>query len=397
MGKEKLTELLEYFYPVNSLCTADKSILDDPSSFGSSLAINKGSGNTFRGQRFDIALIGVWGNTTIQGASPDYSAADSIRLQLYRLKQVAPSVRIADFGNLKEGKDQRDSLYALQEVCTLLFSLKINVIILGGIQQFTVGQMGAYKEYENDINLALIDSKIPLGDYGSQSIPEYFLLELIEKEASSLYNISVIGYQSYFTDMKQVETFEKNHFELYRLGMVRNHPEEIEAVLRDADLVSFDISALRSCDAPGQLSPSPNGLYAEEACTLARYAGIGDRCRSFALYGLQPGFDMRNQSSMALAQIIWYYIEGFHQRKNDFPIAKLDDYLKYSVAIDEIDFPIVFYKSEKSQRWWLEVSNMEKNEEKFTKIVVACSEADYQKACRNEIPERWWTNFKKLR
>ncbi len=396
MGKGKLTELLEYFYPLSGQFVADAAVSDDPYSFGSSLIINQGNENAFRDRRFDLALVGVWGDF-FQGTSPDYMAANSIRAQLYRLKQIAPSLRIVDFGNLKEGKSLRDSVFALQEVCALLFSMKINVLVLGGSQHFTLGQVGAYKEYENDINMALIDARIPLGNIGPLSITEHFLDDIIEKEASSLYNISVVGFQSYFVDMKQIETFEKNHFEMYRLGIVRSHPEEIEAVLRDADLVSFDISAIRFCDAPGQLLPSPNGLYAEEACTLARYAGIGDRCRSFALYGLQPGSDIRDQSAMALAQIFWYYIEGFHQRKNDYPIAKLDDYLKYSVAIDEIDFPIVFYKSEKSQRWWLEVSNMEKNEEKFTKIVVACSEDDYQKACRNEIPERWWINFKKLR
>jgi hypothetical protein len=43
-------------------------------------------------------------------------------------------------------------------------------------------------------------------------------------------------------------------------------------LLRDADLVSFDISAVKQSEAPASRFASPNGLAAEDACQLARYA-----------------------------------------------------------------------------------------------------------------------------
>lgn len=389
MGKDKLAEILQFFQPlsVSNYCEA----FSDPYSMGSALYIHRETAPLSSSQRFDLAIAGVVDD---QGS---FDSANAIRAQLYSLKLVAPHLKIADLGNLKHGQNRHEAVFALQEACAMLFEQRINVLLIGGSQLFTLGQLRSCKEFEHDINLAVIDSKI---DYGSTDLgysSTNFLKELIEQEASSIYNISVIGFQSYFVDNKQIEIFDRNHFELYRLGYVRSHFEDIEAVLRDADLVSFDLASVRLCDAPGQMNGSPNGLYAEEVCTLARYAGMSDRCRSFAVSGYNPADDQHHQSAMAIAQLIWYYIEGYHQRKNDFPVAKLEDYIKYSVFIDEIDFPIVFYKSEKSQRWWLEIDNMEKNVEKNLKIVVSCSENDYHRACRNEIPERWWINFKKLR
>jgi formiminoglutamase len=396
MVKDKLNEILNFFEPVLISSLDDSLHFDNPFSMGTSIAINKETAPLKPNDKFELALIGVC-DFVSPSSCPSFESANLVRSQIYQLSPVAPKLRIADLGNLKQGKDQYDSLFALQEVCALLFEKKVHVIIIGGSQLYTIGQLRSFRDFENDLNLAIVDSKFDMGPKEPICDKNNFIGELIEKEAANIYNISLIGYQSYFVDHKKTDIFDKNHFDYHRLGEIRSKIEEMEPVLRDADLVSFDISSIRSCDAPGQENPSPNGLYAEEACALARYAGISDRNRSFAVYGFEPQHDNRNQTAKCIAQIIWYHIEGFHQRKHDYPIAKIENYTKYSVAIDEIDFPIVFYKSENSQRWWLEVANLEKSEEKNTKILVASTENDYKKACRNEIPERWWTNFKKLR
>jgi hypothetical protein len=60
--------------------------------------------------------------------------------------------------------------------------------------------MRSLKEFENNINIAHIDSRIDLSVDNDIPSPEYYLDEIIEKESSHLYNISCIGYQSYFVD-----------------------------------------------------------------------------------------------------------------------------------------------------------------------------------------------------
>ena len=149
-------------------------------------------------------------------------------------------------------------------------------------------------------------------------------------------------------------------------------------------------------EAPAQIDGSPNGFYADEACRLSRYAGLSDRVQLFGLYGIDYQYDNNRQTMKLAAQIIWYYFEGYINRKHDYPKASLEDCTKYEVQIDEIDFPIVFYKSNKSNRWWIEVQVIL---DKMVQdaIIISCTKEDYLNACKNEIPERWWINFKKLK
>jgi len=198
-------------------------------------------------------------------------------------------------------------------------------------------------------------------------------------------------------DQKQINRLNELYFEHYRLGIVRDQLENIEPVLRDADLVSFDIGAIKSCDAPARKDNSPNGFFSDEACRLARYAGISDRVKSFGIYEIDSKLDMDHQTTKLAAQMIWYYLEGFLSRKHEFPQNSLDDCIKYNVEIDEIEVSLVFYKSNKTQRWWMEVDKSTDSSDNKVYVIAACSESDYFKACNNEIPDRWWINFKKLR
>ena len=58
---------------------------------------------------------------------------------------------------------------------------------------------------------------------------------------------------------------------------------------------------------------------------------------------------------MLLAQMIWYFIEGFRERKGDYPIANKSKYTKYHVALENGEHELTFYKSDFSGRWWMDV------------------------------------------
>ncbi len=67
------------------------------------------------------------------------------------------------------------------------------------------------------------------------------------------------------------------YFDVSRLGHIQSKLEEAEPILRNADILSFDISAIRQSDAPACATTTPNGLYGEEACQVMRYAGMSDK------------------------------------------------------------------------------------------------------------------------
>jgi formiminoglutamase len=396
MVRDKLEEILIYFDPVQLSSFAEHSYAPDRGSMGNGIFINSDLKPISSTDRFELALVFVdYHSHEIENKG--IMTTGFIRQEIYKLKKPSSALRIADLGNLKRGKSLTETQFALQEVCSLLFHLKVNVVIIGGPQSLTIANFKAFEEFENDINLVHIDSKIDLSISGETFPEDPYLNQIIENEVSHLYNISCVGHQAYYVDQKQINRLNELYFEHYRLGVVRDNIENIEPVLRDADIISFDIGAIKACDAPARKDNSPNGFYSDEACQLARYAGISDRVRSFGIYETDTRFDVNNQTSKLVSQIVWYYIDGFLNRKHEFPLSSLDDCLKYIVEIDEIEIPIVFYKSNKTNRWWIEVNNLPESTGNKVNVIAACSETDYFKACNNEIPERWWINLKKLR
>lgn len=111
---------------------------------------------------------------------------------------------------------------------------------------------------------------------------------------------------------------QKLNFDIHRLGQARSKMDDVEPIIRNADLVSFDIGAIRHSEAPGNANASPNGFFGDEACQLSRYAGISDKCTSIGIYELNPEFDPNNLTSHLVAQMVWCFADGFYNRKKIF-------------------------------------------------------------------------------
>ena len=61
--------------------------------------------------------------------------------------------------------------------------------------------------------------------------------------------------------------------------------------------------------------------------------------------------------------------------------------------MNNAEYDIIFYKSLKTERWWFEVPIINK---KKGKVIVASSNEEYQRACKHEIPDRWWKAFQRI-
>ena len=102
---------------------------------------------------------------------------------------------------------------------------------------------------------------------------------------------------------------------------------------------------------------------------------------------------MMTRSADFIAQALWYFFEGVELRKGDYPFAQKNEYLKFTVLLEEQDLEMNFYKSPKSGRWWIEIPN------EFTGIaqhgLLPCTKYDYELAKKGEIQQRWWNAIKK--
>ncbi len=345
---------------------------------------------------YNLAIIGVGEDRGAVRNDGSCRAPDIIREKLYELKISGYPYKILDLGNLKLGVTLQDTYSAVSAILVELIKLKILPIILGGSQDLTYAQYIAYQKMEETVNIVSVDSSFDLGT-SDQPINSFsFLGKIVLHEPNFLFNFSNIGYQTYFVGNEQIELMNRLFFDAYRLGQVRQDMEEVEPIVRNADIMSFDITAIRQSDAPGNGNATPNGFYGEEACRIVRYAGMSDKLSSFGIYEINPLFDNHDQTSHLAAQMIWYLIDGYYNRKKDVPLKSKTGFTRYRVPIKKDDQEIIFYKSNKSERWWMEVPN-QANKIKFERHhLIPCSYKDYESALLEEIPERWWQAFQKI-
>lgn len=324
----------------------------------------------------DIVIVGVNDMRGSQFFMGESYGPDAIRKQLYQLHYWHTDVLIADIGNIKTGADLADSYAALKIVLSEMLRIGKTVIILGGSHDITLAQYEAYKEVNQVIEATCIDALINLR--GESAIRcENFLLDMLTAEPNVIKHYNHIGFQSYLVHPRMLETMDKLRFDCYRVGVVKDNMDEMEPVMRNTHLLSFDICALRSSDAPAN-SLSPNGLSGEEACTLTRYAGMSGNLSTFGIYGYNPDLDVNELTAKQIAQMLWYFIDGKSRSKQESRFDEKNNFNEFHTVFAEID--TVFLQSKKTSRWWMQLPD---------KKFIACSYNDYLRASHNEIPERW--------
>lgn len=216
--------------------------------------------------------------------------------------------------------------------------------------------------------------------------------KVILEKPNNLFNITNIGYQTFFNPQEEIDLMDKLHFEAFRLGEITKDLSIVEPVFRDADMVSIDIAAVRMSDAPANNQATPNGFYGDQICALTRYAGISSKNKSLGIYEYNPKKDVNGQTAHLIAQMIWYFLEGYNYRIAEDPFLSKNNYQKFIVLIE--DDTINFYKSDKSERWWMEIQYLHNKIKKTT--LIPCTYQDYLTANNQIYPERWLKTFRKL-
>lgn len=346
----------------------------------------------------DIALLSVEedrGDFRNQGCA---KAHESVISYLFELSTGDFLPRICDLGVVKAGESITDTYYAVKEIVSELMKHEVIPIIIGGSQDIAYANYLAYTQLEQTINYLNIDSRLAIGNADDTINASNYLSKILFHQPNILFNYSNLGYQSYFIDQKEYELLDELFFDSIRLGEVRANIKEVEPIVRNADMIAFSASSIAQTYLSANKKASPNGLNGEDACQLARYAGISDKLTSIGFYDLNAEINDHGQSAHLFAQMIWYFIEGFYNRKGDFPTSTKKEYTKYTVALNEGEQEITFYKSPKSDRWWMDVPYHQKLTSKYQRhLMLPCNYKEYLQACNNEMPERWFKTFQKLK
>lgn len=329
-----------------------------------------------------IAIIGVLDNRGNE--VNDVLCLDTVRMQFYNLFPGNWSKSIYDLGDIVAGNTINDTYYALKSVCSELIKKNIVPIVIGGSQDLTYAMYRAYDNLDQMVNLVSVDSKFDFNNGNDSKLANAYLSQIIVDEPNNLFNYCNIGYQTYFNSQEEIDLIEKLYFEAYRLGDLSHNITIAEPVFRDADIVSVDMTSVKSSDSGNKNPFMPNGFNGKEICTLARYSGISDKVTSFGV------FNHNNTAleSVLIAQIIWYFIEGYNYRSKEYPFGTKENFIKYIVPIDEEE--LIFFKSNTSERWWIEIPHTNLNNKLKRNTLLPCSHEDYILATQQEIPNRWW-------
>ena len=327
-------------------------------------------------ESIDIVFIGVPENRGERRSNTFPVAPDSIRKQLYALHYWHHDVTLADLGNIKPGATLTDTYAAVKTVLAEMLRLNKTVLLIGGSHDLTLAQYEAYKLLEETVDVTCVDASIDLHSESSLR-SENFLLDMLTVEPNLVKHYNHIAFQSYLLHPRMIETMDKLRFDCYRVGMVQEDLEEMEPVIRNTNMMSFDISAIRNSDSPASRL-SPNGLFGAEACTLIRYAGMSNNLSSLGIYGYHSSLDRDDLSAKQVAQMIWYFIDGKNKSNQEAQLQNRDQFNEFHTAFAEVD--TIFLQSKKTTRWWMQMPD---------KKFIACSYNDYIQASNNQIPERW--------
>jgi len=323
----------------------------------------------------DVVLVGCpeqrGGGPAKKSHSPD-----QVRKELFRLYHWHTALNIADAGNIRPGAALSDTYAALKTVVSEINAAGKTALVIGGSHDLTLAQYHAFAARQQMIDAVCVDAKMDL-DNISLARSNTFLMEMLTGEPNFIRHYNHIGFQSYLVHPHMLETLDKLRFYCYRVGKVRENMEEMEPVIRNASLFSFDVSAIAHAYAPAN-QLTPNGFTGDEACALLRYAGMSRTALSVGIYGYNAALDKDNITAKQISQMIWYFFEGKARGSREAVITEKDSFNEFHIAFAEID--TTFMQSKRTGRWWMQLPD-----EQF----IACSYNDYIQACNNEVPERW--------
>ncbi len=326
-----------------------------------------------------------------------HGEADAIKEAFFRLYPIDNSKgRILDLGNLKPGATLSDSYAATQTVLFKAIQLGIPIIVLGGSSDNILPILSVYEKLEAFYSVLAIDYSIDFNGHESAHWKNY-LHQFFHEHPSFLYQYLHAGIQGYLQNPDVLKFFHNVHYDATRLGVLRNQLSKIEPMLRLSNACLIDAASVKVADMPGTLVGNPNGFYIEDLCQIAKYAGFNGSVNVLGIFDVSFALCSEREKQITAsgwAQVLWCFMEALPFRIAENPKPAADGFKRYTVHVSEWDQDLVFYKSTKTARWWLQAPRKNQENVPVTPFqMLPCLEEDYNLASQNTIPEAWWVSL----
>ena len=298
----------------------------------------------------ELAIVGVQDGRSSAENHGTSDGPDAIREQFYGLSANPQLIeKIVDLGNILPGSGFSDTEIALRTLITELRAKDIVTVVLGGSMHLGYAMYQAMEGVSNNLDVTCVSPYLPI-------MEAELLSRICEHKPNYLFNINALGFQSHHVPYRSLDIMNKLGFNQLRLGHMRAKPDEAEPLIRNTDLFLLDVGVVKQADSPATYKNNPNGLDGDQACKLCWYAGVSDLTRAIGIFEMNPEFDNRAQSAKLCAQMVWYFMDGYNNRVNDHP-EKHKEFLRYRCNLDGKQPDIIFHKSKRTSRWWMEIAN----------------------------------------
>ncbi|HNV95205.1 MAG TPA: hypothetical protein PKG63_01925 [Bacteroidales bacterium] len=364
---------LDYFEPLTFSIEPQKGYLSNNWTFLSAENAEK-----LKIKNYSLALI------TISTENNDIFFKEFRNIFYQLANHTFKLYKAIDLGCLKKTSTFSDTLYATRDVVEFLLEQKVCPIIISDNQYIPYAIYLAYEVLRKHVSIGAAEAIIHV-----KKNKNHYLPQILSKKDNTLFNYTILGYQNYFCHPNEINALNTLYFDHIRLGDIQADITQTEPYIRECDTFFFHASSLKHAFLPQFENTSDNGLTVKEACQIARYAGFADKLSSFSYL-----FDSsQKQNPLSLAEIIWHFVDGFFARKHDYPAGSIQKLTKFHVEVSTNNF-ITFFKSPKSNRWWMEIPLPKTDFKK--KWLVACSENDYLMACSGIVPDKWYYSYQKV-
>ena len=326
----------------------------------------------------NVCIIGLdeYRNSFFQSSAQDL---DSLRREFYKLKFSNWKLSISDLGNLPNGNTVDDTYHALYEICKELLSKKIVLIIIGGSNDLIYPIFKSFDSYSDKVNIVSIDNQFDLYQESELVSGRTYMNKIIIDDSNSLNDFTNIGYQRHLCSHDELQLMEKLFFEYISLGEISENNMKAEPIMRNSNIVGFDMKSLSFSASFDQNEGNPNGIDSRLACILTKYAGQSNKTNFLGLFELSNN----KVSSKLYSEIIWYFLDGVDKRIIESDFNDSQTFNKYIVQTSGRD--IIFYKSKISEKWWMLVDTSKNKSISY----LPCLESDYLDALNDNIPIRW--------
>ena len=333
----------------------------------------------------NVCIIGLdeYRNSFFQSATQDL---DSVRREFYKLKFSNWKLSISDLGNLPNGNTVDDTYHALYEICKELLSKNVLLIVIGGSNDLIYPIFKSFDSYSYKVNIVSIDNQFDLYQESELVSGRTYMNKIIIDDSNSLNDFTNIGYQRHLCSHDELQLMEKLFFEYISLGEISENNMKAEPIMRNSNIVGFDMKSLSFSASFDQTQGNPNGIDPRLACILTKYAGQSNKTNFLGLFELSNN----KVSSKLYSEIIWYFLDGVDKRIIESDFNDSQTFNKYIVQTSGRD--IIFYKSKISEKWWILVDTSKNKSISY----LPCLESDYLEALNDNIPIRWLKATKRV-